>query len=343
MRVLLVVSLLLAFVSFSSGNGEAQEGGIPGVSCRQIILRSTPEVAGIQNILERLPGGVSVTILELRVRGISGWWDHVRINDTGQEGWVWAPYVTELPYRGMVSVNELNLRTEPTRHADIITVLARDTEFEPLGWDSVQGNGGSWVKVRVLETGQEGWIKSEYARNSGTGYWCRLPSLYEHPTPGTAVVWTRRNIDLLDNEGGLVERLYPGMQLIVLDRDGKTIGHRTYLSLVQIEGTDTVGWVYSSAVIFLPFSVMVSVGELNMRTTPNLDAEVINVLPAQTCLEILASDNQLENGGPWFRVREPVSGGEGWVSANYVDTLPDQSGSRFRWFGTPPSEGICES
>lgn len=341
MRILLFVSILLALVSFPSGNGYAD--GIAGLSCREIVLRSTPEIAGYHNIIDRLPGGLAVTIFEQRVRGGSGLWDYVRIDDTGQEGWVWAPYVTEYPYRGTITADELNLRTAPTRHADIITVLTRDTEFEPLGIDGVQGNGGGWLKIRVLATGQEGWVKSGYYRNTGSGWWCYLPVLYAHPTPGTAIVWTTQSIELMDDEGGLVQRLHSGTQLIVHERDGKQLARTNFQSRVQVVGTEITGWVNSRLVIFLPFSIRVSVAELNMRTAPNLDADIITVLPVNTCLEILGSDNLLGNGGPWFRIREPISGSEGWVSALYVDTLPDQSGSRYYyWWGTPPSEGICE-
>ncbi len=55
-----------------------------------------------------------------------------------------------------VTVNRLNLRAGPGMYFFKVSVLGRNTEVEKLG------DAENWSKIRVKQTGDEGWVDSRY-------------------------------------------------------------------------------------------------------------------------------------------------------------------------------------
>jgi uncharacterized protein YgiM (DUF1202 family) len=55
-----------------------------------------------------------------------------------------------------VAVNSLNLRAGPGMYFFKVSVLGRNTEVEKLG------DAENWSKIRVKQTGDEGWVNSRY-------------------------------------------------------------------------------------------------------------------------------------------------------------------------------------
>ena len=109
---------------------------------------------------------------EFGVYGKSGSWYHVRLLSTGQDGYVYARYLTltgsgtgdtQIIGAGSLTTGGVNIRTGPSTAYKSLGKLQRNTLVTVLGTE------GSWYRVRVASSGQEGYVFARYISLNHTG------------------------------------------------------------------------------------------------------------------------------------------------------------------------------
>jgi hypothetical protein len=195
----------------------------------------------------------------------------------------------------------LNLRADAGLDADIRDVMA-DGSTATVVSGPVTADGLPWY---LLDT-------DDYGEGYAAGGFLELadgdPGGDEFPVDAVLAVQTDdgSNLNLREEptiDGALIDGLPDGSIVVVLDGPVTADGHDWY----ELDTEFGVGWavgtylVFASDAIEVGDTVRVAGGNLNLRSDPGLDADVLDVMPDGTVLEV--TDGPVSaDGYTWFEV-----------------------------------------
>lgn len=129
----------------------------------------------------------------------------------------------------------LALRSEPsTQIGGRLRVMYDGTQLEVLG------QSGSWVRVRALDDGSEGWAYASYVRCSGEAPRPTVTTCHVYGTSGAQKdPWLALRSEPSTQSGGRLRIMYDGTRLQVLDRNGVWLR-------VRALDDGSVGWAHGN-------------------------------------------------------------------------------------------------
>lgn len=242
--------------------------------------------------------------------------------------WSWSlqvPIVSaEEEYTAIVTVETtLNVRDAPNVDGDIIGSLLGGIEVavhsEQAGWAEIRyEDRQAWVSMTYLQKNSSaGEVRSEdsiepppaipsdvpvdelISRSYELSGQASSPSVEVPVAPPTEV----KPVNLAGEDKGEEGVKLPGSGLALVNTGGASSSTTPPSSNTATplggEGTVEIGYVTADA--------------LRLREEPNLNAEIITLLPYNTSVEIITKSND-----GWFNVIAP-DGKKGWVSAEYIE------------------------
>lgn len=150
------------------GNAAAQNGDQQRtVVVDRLNLRSGPGIG--YNVVTVLGRGEIVSIAG-GTRWADGYeWVKVAVWGTGIAGWVATQYLGGAgggtgypPDRVQVADGPLNVRTDPSLGASIVTTVPTGTYGTVLDLETVRADGYTWIHVRLDDRDIEGWMAMEF-------------------------------------------------------------------------------------------------------------------------------------------------------------------------------------
>ncbi|MCA9931358.1 MAG: SH3 domain-containing protein [Anaerolineales bacterium] len=281
-------------------------------------------------------------------------WAKVRLSN-GQEGWVNASLITpnvsisSLPIADAPAPPEppvpvapnalLSLRAGPSLSDTVIGQVYQGQRVQAIG----RNDSSTWVKVRVLETGLEGWISVAFVQadviisNLPVMTGSTIPAATATSTPiatptpttstsGTAVV-TASALNLRTGPGigyGVVTVVYQGHTVTLLGRNSSSSWVKVRTSAGQ-EGWMNVQYLTSGTAInslpvidaaTLTAVGTVNTGALNVRSGPGIEYTATAVVFQGTSIGLIGRNSN----SSWVKVR--LSNDHvGWVNAAYINTV----------------------
>lgn len=249
-----------------------------------------------------------------------------------------------------VSSPNAPLRRSPERSADTITTLALDTSV------FIIKRQGDWVYVAVPLINQKGWVVSRMLSYSqgppggmgsavAKGSGVEVKTKQENPKKGgseaqpEAQSGSKPVVPELDPDhatefqpehapiavitGGNVNiREKPDLKSKVLDT--LTEGTKVYLVsvsgpwyYVSVPSKELKGFVFGTYVFHLK-EVVITGDEVNLRSGPRMDREVVQILGKGERFVLLGETKD------FYRVVSPAKGFEGWVSKDYARLAPPE-------------------
>lgn len=127
---------------------------LAAVNANDVNIRSNPSLTS--EVTDRMDTGEKVRVLD----SLGDWY---KISYQDKEGWVYKEYLSiigEAITQGQINADDVNVRTEPSLHSDIITRLAVNKEV------SIYGKSGDWYIVE-LDNKEFGWVYSQYVTIDG--------------------------------------------------------------------------------------------------------------------------------------------------------------------------------
>ena len=256
--------------------------------------------------------------------------------------------LADMPAR--VSSPDAPLKRSPERSADTITTLALDTSV------FVVKRQGDWVYVAVALTGEKGWVVSRVlafsqgptggmgsavAKGSGVEVKTKQdrkqesqkedkPDAQEGPKPAVpeldpdhATEFQPEHAPIAVITGSSVNvREKPDLKSKVLDN--LTDGTKVYLVsvsgpwyYVSVPSKELKGFVFGTYIFHLK-EVVITGDDVNLRSGPGTDSEVVQVLSKGERFVRLS-----ETKG-FYRVVSPMKGFEGWVSKDFAKVAPPE-------------------
>lgn len=335
----------------------AQAGATAVVTAPAANLRTGPG-AGYPTILTTYQGYALAMVgrtddaqwLKVRTSGnqIEGWIATSAISTAANIGALPVSAVPTLPYTAVITAGAVNLRAGDTTQYKVLAVLQSGTQVALVGRNSA----ASWVQVRVVNTGQVGWINATTQSVENIGF---LPVVAPPPLTDDTVQQppTLSGPNALVTAGNLNVRQGPGIGFarvgsVSYGQVVQMTGRASNSSWVVINANGLVGWVNSYYMQFNydlnalpvvatgntpsspseptdpPQIVQPIVGYLTANTTlnvrygPGLGYQAFGLLYSGQQAEMLArsADSQ------WVKIRD-ANGTQGWVYAYYTTpTVP---------------------
>lgn len=204
-----------------------------------------------------------------------------------------------------VTQEVIYLRDGPTYAGNVVGALYLGDEVERI--DASKSN---WWLVRHLGTGQEGWSQKEL--------------FSPDPVPSVYYYVNANSVALRECPG----KNCPSLQMLFRGNKVKKVGENNQgWWRVLVPDSRSLGWVPASSLVerFEGSKLRqpsksyyyVAVRKLNLRAEPELQSQVIRSLRFNDQVEKIDQNSQ-----GWFKVRQPSSGAVGWVSGNFLETLP---------------------
>jgi len=219
----------------------------------------------------------------------------------------------------------LNLRADAGLDAEILDVMTEGSRATVLS-GPVTADGLPWYELDTDDYGQ-GWSAGGFLaladENPGGGD--------EFPADAVLAVQTDdgSNLNLREEptiEADVVDKLPDGSRVVVLSGPVAADGYNWY----ELDTDLGIGWaageflVEASDAIEVGDTVSVVDGNLNLRDATGLDANVIDVMPDGTQLEV--SDGPVSaDGYTWFEVSNDDFG-PGWAAGEFLQ-VDDGGGS----------------
>jgi uncharacterized protein YkwD/uncharacterized protein YraI len=227
---------------------------------------------------------------------------------------------------GATSTSDVNLRTGPGYDYDVVTVLARDTPMTVTGREQE-----GFLPVKV--DGQFGWVDSEWVQRGAI-------ALDQTAAPDQSLTATSISpVELRgapDSDGGVMSTI-PAAAVVTLTGDAQDgyLGvvfdgqqgwaDAAYLQVADAsstttalqpataenDATQTAALAPASGLDAPPGAQAVTTTEVNLRSQPSANAEVLSILPAGSPVSLTGSQ---ANG--YVNVR--VNGQAGWIDSTYL-------------------------
>lgn len=237
----------------------------------------------------------------------------------GLRGWVARPFLVDYPRIVFTNSPLVYMRSGPTVLDDVVAELEQDVSVELLAIDGRLRNGGLWFYVRVIETGQEGWISRVGLIHPRGVSSCQLPVIVTQTEPLAATIWTSGGAEIADDtpvwESNLITRPGYATRVTVLQLDG-SIELSSRFSYVRIEATGQEGWIGTGYLEIFPFPVIALV---DAATFDGPGGNSIGQLSAGDC--VVVTDSLRREGAAidaWFRVESADGVSLGWVDAEQL-------------------------
>jgi uncharacterized protein YgiM (DUF1202 family) len=274
-----------------------------------------------------LTDGTTASVLDGPEEADGYTWYELDVED-GSVGWAAGDYLAlaaaedpgfEEGDAVVVVGGNLNLRDEAGLAATILDVMADGSTATVLS-GPVTADGLPWYELDTDDYGQ-GWSAGGFLEladeNPGGG------NGEEFPADAVLAVQTDdgSNLNLRAEptiEADVVDKLPDGARVVVLSGPVAADGYDWY----ELDTDLGIGWaageflVEASDAIEVGDTVSVVDGNLNLRDDAGLDAEVIDVLPDGTQLEV--TDGPVSaDGYTWFEVANDDFG-PGWVAGEFL-------------------------
>lgn len=259
------------------------------VATGALNVRSGPDVT--YSVLTVASYGQSVALLG---RNSNSSWVNIRMSG-GQEGWVNASFLTpnvsisSLPVVPSPAEPEpavpvapgaqLSLRSGPSLSDTVIGYVFQGQRVQAIG----RNDSSTWVKVRILETGLEGWISAAYVQVDVTI--SSLPVATGSSVPAATATATP--------------------QPASTSTPTSTAPTPTATPSSDPTATATSAPGNGAAVI--------NTGALNMRSGPGIGYGVVAIVYQGHTVALLGRNSD----SSWVMVRNSASQ-EGWVNVNYI-------------------------
>jgi uncharacterized protein YgiM (DUF1202 family) len=203
----------------------------------------------------------------------------------------------------IVNTAGARLRSGPGTGYSILASLAKGTEVRYLA-DGGSANGYRWSKVRVLVTGQEGYVAADLlsAPDAGT------PPPTDPRIIGTATTTANVNLRSGPSTGNTVLRVVPAGTTVQIS-DTVQNGFR----YVNYDGL--AGWIadqYLGSVNQPSGETAVTTAPLNLRAEPSTSARILLVMPSGALVQLLSG-----TAPGWRQVS--YKGTVGWAATNYLN------------------------
>ncbi len=289
LMALLLVGALFAF-SLNVGAAHAQEGEVAETTAR-LNFREGPGLDA--TLIRTLPVGAEVTFTGFRNE--TGDWVQVRAAD-GATGWVFAQFLSNVP-AGL----------EPAPAAEEAPVPSITPADQAIGADGsvvvpqIVADQSGWVVIHRDDGGSVGAVIGHAAVAAGTSNDVAV-------TVDTAQVTERLYAMLHVDAGQAGAYEFPGADVPVTVDDGVVVNPFTVTNIAELTG-DT----FSADVVTANTTV-----NLNLRTGPGLNFEIIETLPQGTQVGFTGF---MDADGNWVQV-DPVGAPVGWVSAQFLSSVP---------------------
>ena len=287
----------------------------------------------------------------LTVSGLSGAWYAVRVDATGQTGYIHSDYVTlssDTPLaNGFVNASAVNIRRGNSTRTESLGRLDRNTKL------TIYGMVKGWYRVRVDASGLSGYIIQNYVTvttaaavppaggatstpDSATpaptpsGTASPSPTAKPTPTPGEFTAYGEINATQVNFRTGpststvSMGKLDRPERLGIYEKTGSW-----YRVRLLSQGKD--GYVYAKYVTLTGSgssgtgeqmgSGQINASAVNIRTGPSTSYTSLGKLARRTELTVLGSS------GSWYRVRVNATGLEGFVFGKYVSLQTTGSGT----------------
>jgi len=331
---------------------------VPNLNAAAIVatgalnVRSGPGV--IYSVLTNVSMGQSIGLIG---RASDNVWVKARLS-TGQEGWVNSSLITpnvsisSLPLVDIPAPPEppvpvapgaqLSLRTGPSLSDTVIGHVFQGQRVQAIG----RNDSSTWLKVRILETGLEGWISAAFvqvnvavsslpvmtggstapaATATPVPVSTAVPTATPAPLDGAAIV-TSGALNMRSGPGigyGVVAIVYQGHTVVLIGRTSDSSWAKvrnsanqegwvnaTYLSSnIAISSLPVVDAATLTAVGF------VNTGALNVRSGPGIEYGITAVIYQGNSVGLLGRNSN----SSWVKVR--LSNDHiGWINALHIDT-----------------------
>jgi uncharacterized protein YgiM (DUF1202 family) len=147
--VSLSATLLVGMLMSGAAFAETTKTGV--ITGDTVNFRSSPDTSA--KILDQLNKGTKVSIL-----GSEGDWYKVSYNDAS--GWINDQYLTVRDVKiaaGVVSENNVNVRSKPNTSSEILTKLDKGTKV------AIYEHSGDWYRISMGEE-RFGWVNGDYIK-----------------------------------------------------------------------------------------------------------------------------------------------------------------------------------
>lgn len=216
-----------------------------------------------------------------------------------------------------VSTDAVNLRSSASTSGDVVTVLYNAETGSAVG-GTTRAEGYTWVEVEF--GGSTGWVATTYlSRSTGS------PSYSGDLEIGTEAEVISDHLNVRTDpslSGGVVGQLFTGTIVNISDGPTQADGYTWFF----IESDTWSGWTVevwlsgvSNGAIRVGSSVRVFDGELNLRSGPSTEDEIVRILPEGAIVEVLDGPETAE-GYDWYRVSSSRYG-TGWTVANWLERV----------------------
>lgn len=300
---------------------EFEVGAAVVVDTDSLNLRERPDLESA--IVVTLGTGVSGTVLrgpeiannfswyEIETDEATGWCvgSFLATSESGSQERVFAS--GEAVY---VNTDAVNLRSQPGLDADVVVVLTQHQNGIVLAGPE-PADGHTWYQVESAEG--TGWASAQFF---GKGSADPAPVSFSIGTLVTTADGDAVNIRTEPGVGNsVVAQLLAGDAAEVIGGSRQADSY----TWVNVQLGDTSGWAaktYLTAEAESPFAIGTRVrvfdGELNLRASGSLGAEVVHVMPDATYAEVLEGP-QDSDGYNWYRISTSRYG-TGWAVGNYL-------------------------
>ncbi|MCP5094209.1 MAG: SH3 domain-containing protein, partial [Chloroflexi bacterium] len=319
------------------------------VATGALNVRSGPGVT--YSVLTVASYGQSVGLLG---RNNNSSWAKVLLTN-GTEGWVNASFLTpnvEISSLAVVDAPaepepplpvapgaQLSLRSGPGLSYTVVGSVFQGQEVQAIGRNSAS----TWVKVRIVETGLEGWISLAYVQLSvdlatlpimdGSSTTATATPTATTPTATTTPTTTAAAAVI--NTGALNVRSGPGAGygIVAVANHGQTVsllGRISNSSWVKIRTSTSVeGWVNATYITAnvdiatlpvldaptLSATAVINTGALNVRSGPGIEYTATAVVYQYESVGLIARNSN----SSWVKIRT-TNDHIGWVNALYIQT-----------------------
>ncbi|WP_289890282.1 SH3 domain-containing protein [Virgibacillus pantothenticus] len=228
-------------------------------------------------------------------------------------------YHVDPKYKGKTAKTtaSVNLRTGPTTSFNIIRTLGKNITV------TIIGDNGGWYKIKVNEI--IGWISGNYLQKENARI--RVSDKFTAPPSDDQYIPNKSDDmqDLLaittsdgvrlrkepstENSDNIIKQLASDIYVYILDENP---------NWYFVSDKQDKGWISKDYVAFHNlFQVTSMESNLNVRTEPNLDGEIIGKLQAHNYIRAAINNSgELIIKGNWIKIY--FKNGYGWINLAYI-------------------------